>query len=171
MFGEHEIDWTAHHTLGVRCSECGRELTIKVSRVFMEDHEDKSFPSFAWSVANYEARRWRRIDMNHYLIRDAQNSPQAVTAKTLDEALPQLGLDAADISRAEVMIAGALPPGNWQDVTPPKRKKLTTEQKKNVEVLQRVNTALSNILACEGYLQIGIENLKVRISQEIERLN
>jgi len=109
--------------------------------------------------------------MNHYLIRDAQNSLQAVTAKTLDEALTQLGLDAADISRAEVMIAGALPPDNWQDVTPAKRKKLTPEQKTNMEVLQRVNTALSDILACEEYLQIGIENLKVRISQEIERLN
>ena len=108
--------------------------------------------------------------MNHFLIRDMQDSPQAITAESLDEALAKLELDANDISKAEVMIKGAMPPDNWQDVTPPKRKKLTTEQKKNVEVLQRVNTALSNILACEGYLQIGIENLKVRISQEIERL-
>src|SRR5208283_4747253 len=108
--------------------------------------------------------------MNHFLIRDMEDSPQAITAESLDEALAQLGLDAADISKAEVMIAGALPPDNWKDVTPPKRKKLTPEQMKNVEVLQRVNTALSDILVNEGDLQIGIENLKVRISQEIERL-
>jgi hypothetical protein len=108
--------------------------------------------------------------MNHYLIRDTQDSPQSVTAETLDEALAKLGLDANDISKAEVMIKGAMPPDNWQDVTPPKRKKLTPEQMKNVEVLQRVNTVLSDILVNEGDLQIGIENLKVRISQEIERL-
>jgi hypothetical protein len=76
--------------------------------------------------------------MNHYLIRDAQDSPQAVTAETLDEALTKLGLDANDISRAEVMITGALPPANWRDVTPPKHKKLTPEQKIRTEVLKAV---------------------------------
>ena len=76
--------------------------------------------------------------MNHFLIRDIQDSPQLATAETLDEALGQLGLDANDISRAEVMIAGAVPPANWLDVTPPKRKKLTPEQKIRTEVLKEV---------------------------------
>ena len=53
--------------------------------------------------------------MNHYLIRDAQDSPQAVTAETLDEALQVLGLDPNDITKAEQMIDGALPPANWKD--------------------------------------------------------
>jgi hypothetical protein len=30
--------------------------------------------------------------MNHYLIRDAQDSPQAITAETLDEALTKWDL-------------------------------------------------------------------------------
>jgi hypothetical protein len=76
--------------------------------------------------------------MNRFLIRDAQDSPQLATAETLDEALAKLGLDADDISRAEVMIAGAIPPANWVDVTPLKRKKLTPEQKIRAGVLKEV---------------------------------
>lgn len=106
--------------------------------------------------------------MNHYLIRDAQDSPQAVTAETLDEALQVLGLDPNDITKAEQMIDGALPPANWKDVTPPKSKKLTPEQKMRVEVLQKVDAELSDILACEGDLHTGIENLRARINREIE---
>ena len=79
-----------------------------------------------------------------------------------------MGLDANDISKAEVMIAGALPPANWKDETPPKRKKLTPEQKIRVEVLQKVDAELSDILACEGDLHTGIENLRARINREIE---
>ena len=76
--------------------------------------------------------------MNHFLIRDMQDSPQTTTAESLDQALTKLGLDADDVVKAEVMIPEAFPPGNWRDVTPPKRKKLTLEQKMRAEVLKAV---------------------------------
>ena len=76
--------------------------------------------------------------MNHYVIRDLNDSPQSVTADTLDEALATLGLDANTISKAEVMIKGAFPPDNWQDVTPPKqpKKAKTTEDKLREEIAE-----------------------------------
>jgi enamine deaminase RidA (YjgF/YER057c/UK114 family) len=74
--------------------------------------------------------------MNHYVIRDANDSPQSTTAETLDSALAQIGLDADDVVKAEVMVKGAFPPDNWQDVTPPKRKKLTTEDKLRDEIAE-----------------------------------
>jgi hypothetical protein len=44
MFGGAEIDWTARHTLGVRCCKCDREFTIKVNRVFVEAHRGEKLP-------------------------------------------------------------------------------------------------------------------------------
>ena len=44
MFGKPEIDWTSRHTLGVRCSECGREFAIKVNQVFVEAHRGEKLP-------------------------------------------------------------------------------------------------------------------------------
>ena len=84
--------------------------------------------------------------MNHYVIRDANDSPQSATAETLDEALTTLGLDVDGISKAEVMIKGAMPPNNWQDVTPPKRKKLTVEQKIRATVLKEVTEVVDGML-------------------------
>ena len=76
--------------------------------------------------------------MNHYVIRDLNDSPQSATAETLDEALATLGLDADGISKAEVMIKGAMPPDNWKDVTPAKapKKAKTTEDKLRDEIAE-----------------------------------
>ena len=76
--------------------------------------------------------------MNHYVIRDLNDSPQSATADTLDEAITTLGLDANTISKAEVMIKGAFPPDNWQDVTPAKqpKKAKTTEDKLREEIAE-----------------------------------
>ena len=76
--------------------------------------------------------------MNHYVIRDLNDSPQSATADTLDEAITTLGLDANTISKAEQMIPGAFPPDNWQDVTPPKqpKKAKTTEDKLRNEIAE-----------------------------------
>jgi len=61
--------------------------------------------------------------MNHYLIRDALDSPHLATADTLDEALISLGLDANTITKAEQMIKGAYPPDNWKSCPIPKSRK------------------------------------------------
>ena len=77
-----------------------------MNRVFVEAHREEKLPFICFDCCKLEARRRKRISMNHFLIRD-EDSPQAITAESLDEALAQLGLDAADISKAEVMIAGS----------------------------------------------------------------
>ena len=74
--------------------------------------------------------------MNTYLIITFDHTPYNPKAESVTQAIEQAGLEIEQVASVEVMIPDKMPPNNWQDVTPPKRKKLTTEDKLREEIAE-----------------------------------